>query len=182
MPGFLAMVTVCVARDARAGDRAVLPASESGPRTIWLATPARAILAALPRRDDCPWVFPGPDGDEPMNRNALLYFYFWYFWNMARDEAGIVADARLHDLRHSHAPHAIMNGEGLHMTGRLPGHRRAATTNHYAHLDGITPSEAADRVASPEISRVNSKISDRCDDYINRSTGAFVNSRSILHP
>ena len=44
-------------------------------------------------------------------------------------EAGIVADARLHDLRHNHASHATMDGESLHMAGRLLGHRRATTTN-----------------------------------------------------
>ena len=38
------------------GDRVVLPDSKSGPRTIWLAPPARAILAAQPRRDGSPWV------------------------------------------------------------------------------------------------------------------------------
>ena len=64
-----------------------------------------------------------------------------------RDEAGIVADAQLHDLRHSHASHAIMNGEALHMTGRLLGHRREASTSCYAHLDDATLSAAAERVA-----------------------------------
>ena len=39
------------------GDSAVLPDAKGGPRTIWLASPARAVLAALPRRNDCPWVF-----------------------------------------------------------------------------------------------------------------------------
>ncbi len=58
-----------------------------------------------------------------------------------------MADARLHDLRHSHASHAIMNGESLHVTGRLLGHRRATTTNCYAHLDDDTLSGAAERVA-----------------------------------
>ena len=58
-----------------------------------------------------------------------------------------MADARLHDLSHSYASHAIMNGESLHMAGRLLGHRRAATTNRYAHLDDVTLSEAAERVA-----------------------------------
>ena len=40
-----------------------------------------------------------------------------------------------------------MNGESLHMAGRLLGHRRAATTNRYAHLDDATLSEAAELVA-----------------------------------
>ena len=69
------------------------------------------------------------------------------FWIKARDAAGIVADARLHDLRHAHASHAVMNGESLHVTGRLLGHRRASTTNRYVHLDDATLSQAAERVA-----------------------------------
>ena len=61
--------------------------------------------------------------------------------------AEIVADARLHDLRHSHVSHAVMNGESLHVAGRLLGHRRATTTNRYVHLDDATLSQAAQRVA-----------------------------------
>lgn len=60
--------------------------------------------------------------------------------------AEIVADARLHDLRHAHASHAVMNGESLHVTGRLLGHRRASTTNRYVHLDDAL-TQAAERVA-----------------------------------
>ena len=58
-----------------------------------------------------------------------------------------MADARLHDLRHSHASRAVMNGESLHVAGRLLGHRRASTTNRYVHLDDATLSRAAERVA-----------------------------------
>ena len=64
-----------------------------------------------------------------------------------RDQTGIVAAARLHDLRHSHASHAVMNGESLHVTGRLLGHRRPSTTNRYAHLADATLSQAGECVA-----------------------------------
>ena len=87
-------------------------------------------------------MFPGTAREGLMSEGAL-----YWFWCGVRDEAGLVQDARLHDLRHSHASHAIMNGESLHMAGRLLGHRRAATTNRYAHLDDATLSEAAERVA-----------------------------------
>ena len=40
-----------------------------------------------------------------------------------------------------------MNGESLHVAGRLLGHRRASKTNRYVHLDDATLSEAAERVA-----------------------------------
>ena len=42
---------------------------------------------------------------------------------------------------------AVMNGESLHVAGRLLGHRRASTTNRYVHLDEATLSQAAERVA-----------------------------------
>ena len=87
-------------------------------------------------------MFPGRSGNEPLDKNDLCWF-----WIRTRDAAGIVADARLHDLRHAHASHAVMNGESLHVTGRLLGHRRASTTNRYVHLDDTTLGEAAERVA-----------------------------------
>ena len=40
-----------------------------------------------------------------------------------------------------------LNGESLHVAGRLLGHRRASTTNRYVHLDDATLSQAAERVA-----------------------------------
>ena len=71
----------------------------------------------------------------------------YWFWTKARNMAGIMADARLHHLRHSHSSHAVMSGERLHVIGRLLGHRRATTTNQYVHLDDATLIQAAKRVA-----------------------------------
>ena len=82
-----------------------------------------------------------------MENGSLSTVDLWRFRTKARDETGIVADARLHDLRHAHASHWVMNGESLHVAGRLLGHRRATTTNRYGHLNDATLSEAAERVA-----------------------------------
>ena len=87
-------------------------------------------------------MFPGKIGDEPLTKGDL-----YSFWIKARNAAGIVADARLHDRRHAHASHAVMNGDSLHVAGRLLGHRRASTTNRFVHLDDATLSQAAERVA-----------------------------------
>ena len=87
-------------------------------------------------------MFPADKANGPLSTDDL-----WRFWIKARDAAGIVADARLHDLRHTHASHAVMKGESLHVAGRLLGHRRASTTNRYVHLDDAILSEAAERVA-----------------------------------
>ena len=124
-------------------DRLTLSDSKTGPRHVLLGGAARALLDGLAGSASGEWVFPGRNGDGPLDRNDL-----WKFWTGVRREAGIVADARLHDLRHAHASHAVMNGESLHVAGRLLGHRRASTTNRYVHLDDATLGEAAERVAA----------------------------------
>ena len=121
--------------------------AKTGPRHVLLGEAARELLNRLAETASGAWVFPGRGEDEPLNKDDL-----YKFWIEARDAAGIVADARLHDLRHSHASHAVMNGESLHVAGRLLGHRRASTTNRYVHLDDATLGEAAERVA-PAVER-----------------------------
>ena len=119
------------------GDRAVLPDSKTGPRTIWLASPARAILAALPRREGCPWVFASDDGKAVSIEKP---------WQAIRTRAGL-GSLRLHDLRHSHAAVAVGTGEGLRIVAGLLGHADIETTFGYAHLAEGAVFEAADRVS-----------------------------------
>ena len=61
------------------------------------------------------WGFSGrhylPVFGEPLSKNALDHFCI-----KARDEAGIVADARLHELRYTHTRNGTFKGESLHMT------------------------------------------------------------------
>ena len=135
-------------------DRLALIDAKTGPRHVLLGAAARELLDSLAGPASGEWVFPGDNGDEPLTIHAL-----YKLWTKACDMAGIVADARLHDLRHSHASHAVMNGESLHVAGRLLGHRRATTTNRYVHLDDATLSEAAERVAVAIGQRLHSAYS-----------------------
>ena len=137
-PGEIRRLRWCEVRP----DRLALIDAKTGPRHVLLGEPARKLLDGLAESESAEWVFPGGSGDGPLTKNVLHYF-----WTRARDMAGIVADARLHDLRHAHASHAVMNGESLHVAGRLLGHRRASTTNRYVHLGDATLSQAAERVA-----------------------------------
>ena len=84
-------------------DRAVLPDSKTGPRTIWLASPARAVLVDRARRDDCPWVFAGASG-KPVTVDPA--------WRAIRIAAGLNR-LRIHDLRHSHAAVAVRGASRL---------------------------------------------------------------------
>ncbi|MXX11134.1 MAG: tyrosine-type recombinase/integrase [Nitrospira sp. SB0677_bin_15] len=79
-------------------------------------------------------------------------------------KVGIIADTRLHDLRHAHASHAVMSSESLHIAGCLLGHRRASTTNRYVHLDDVPLSEAAERVAvviDAKLSHKNQNVTEK---------------------
>ncbi len=119
------------------GDRSVLPDSKTVPRTIWLASPASAVLAARPRRADCPWVFASSCGG-PANVGRE--------WNAIRAAAGLPG-LRMHDLRHSHAAVAVGGGEGLRVVAGLLGHADIATTFGYAHLAEDSVFDAANRVS-----------------------------------
>ncbi len=123
-------------------DRLALIDGKTGPRHVLLGEAALEPLNGLAETASGEWVFPGDKGDGPLGTDDL-----WRFWIKARDAAGIVADARLHDLRNAHASHAVMNGESLHVAGRLLGHRRASTTNRYVNLDDATLWQTAERVA-----------------------------------
>ena len=102
-------------------DRLVLADSKTGPRIVPLNTPARRILERRPR-----------------SRNLA-------FWYRARREAGI-EDVRLHDLRHSHASHAVLNGVPVPVVSRLLGHSDVRSTLRYAHLGDREIEAAAERV------------------------------------
>ncbi|MYA60480.1 MAG: site-specific integrase, partial [Chloroflexi bacterium] len=118
-------------------DRAVLPDSKTGPRTIWLASPACAVLAAQPRHPDCPWVFASRGGGPVTVDKA---------WHAVRVAVGLPT-LRIHDLRHSHAAVAVNGGEGLRVVAGLLGHADIKTTFGYANLAEGSVFDAANRVS-----------------------------------
>ena len=120
------------------GDMLVLEDSKTGPRRVPLNTQARHILERQPRGES-PFVFPSPrDPSRPRDPDLRL-------WYRVRREAGI-EDCRLHDLRHTHASHAVMNGVPVPVVSRLLGHSDVRMTLRYAHLGDRDIEEAAERV------------------------------------
>ena len=122
------------------GEMLVLADSKTGPRKVPLNTQARRIVERQPRGRS-PFVFPSPlDPSRPRSHNLAL-------WYRVRREAGI-EDCRLHDLRHTLASHAVMNGVAVPVVSRLLGHSNVRMTLRYAHLGDREIKEAAERIGS----------------------------------
>ncbi|WP_241159586.1 site-specific integrase [Desulfovibrio sp. ZJ200] len=104
-----------------------VPLSKSNrPRHIVLSDEAVAIIRHLPRRPDCPWLFPGRTAGRPL---ADIYL----FWNQLRRQLHF-ADVRIHDLRHTFASILVNAGHSLYEVQRLLGHCDPRTTMRYAHM------------------------------------------------
>ena len=126
-------------KDYRAG-HLFLRDGKTGPRTVWLSSPARLVLDRLPRAGR--WVFPASNGGGPMTTETL-----YGFWRTLRTAADL-PDVRLHDLRHSYASFALRQGETVLAIGRLLGHRDPATTLKYIHFADAMAREAVETVGA----------------------------------
>ena len=125
--------------DYREG-RLCLSDSKTGPRTVWLSSPARTLIDGLPRRGR--WMFPLPQEQGHLSEGTRHRF-----WCHVRSEATI-EDVRCHDLRHTYASVALAHGETIVTTGKLLGHNDPATTLKYTHLADVSVHEAAEALVS----------------------------------
>ncbi|MCY3767975.1 MAG: site-specific integrase [Gammaproteobacteria bacterium] len=119
-------------------DHIALPDSKTGGRVVPLGPEAQAVLAAIPRKKDNPWVIIGRrPGSHLVNLQKP--------WRRICKRAGL-DDVRIHDIRHSFASRALALGESLTMIGKLLGHTQVQTTARYAHLARDSIQDAASRV------------------------------------
>jgi integrase len=126
-----------------------LPDSKSGKKSVILNASALTILDTLPRSGE--FVIAGEVPDRP--RSDLNKP-----WNAIRRAAGLDG-LRIHDLRHSFASVGAGGGLGLPIVGKLLGHRNAATTERYAHLDADPLRQASERIAK----RIEAALGDERD-------------------
>lgn len=115
-----------------------LPDAKAGARVVFLPAPALEVLASLPHAGE--WVIPGARNGRPMVNLSKP-------WLRVRRAAN-VKDVRLHDLRHSHGAVSASGGDSLLIVGALLGHRRAASTERYAHLADSAVKAASERTAA----------------------------------
>jgi len=121
------------------GDKLILIDSKTGPRAVFLNSEAQAIISGQSRNG--PYVFPSST-DPSVCRSPELSL-----WRKVRRTAGI-ADARLHDLRHTFASHAVMAGVPIPVVSRLLGHAQVRMTLRYAHISDRETEAAAERIGS----------------------------------
>ena len=104
-----------------------LPDSKTGPKVIHLNAPAAEILSTLPRLEGDPRVF-------PPHKRAAAAADLESVWRRVRTRAKLDG-VRLYDAaRHGFASIAVSSGASLYLVGGLLGHRKASTTERYAHL------------------------------------------------
>jgi integrase len=120
------------------------PASATKQKTLHrvpLSEPACRLLAEMRKmaNDDADHLFPARGGGHLQHINAA--------WDALRKAAGI-PDARLHDLRHTHASILASSGLSLPVIGALLGHSTPTTTHRYAHLFDDPLRAAVERVGA----------------------------------
>jgi integrase len=120
-----------------------LPDSKTGEKVILLDDHAVSLLQSLPKTG--PWVFPSS------KKPGTALHDIRKTWVRVLDKAEIKG-VRIHDLRHTHASVGAASGLSLPLIGGLLGHRRAATTERYAHLADHAQRAAA-RIVQQQIAR-----------------------------
>ena len=141
-------------REEVKADRLELRDSKTGPRTVMLNGPARDIVERRMEQGTGPWVFPS------VNDPSRAQYHGLPLWYAVRREAGI-EDVRLHDLRHTVASQAAMNGIPLPVVARLLGHSNVRMTMRYAHVGDREIEAAAERVGQAIEAMMDEKRSPR---------------------
>lgn len=108
------------------GNRVEFPDSKTGYKRLPLNAAAMEILRQTPQKKGNPYVICGEKcGAHIVNLQKS--------WRRVREKADLPS-LRIHDLRHTFASQAVMNGTPLALVSKLLGHSKITTTMRYAHL------------------------------------------------
>lgn len=120
------------------GSSVEFPDSKTGYKRIPLNSAALEILNNTPRKPNNEYVICGEkEGSHIVNLQKS--------WRRIRERANL-QDLRIHDLRHTFASQAVMNGTPLALVSKLLGHSKIATTMRYAHLADAELAKASEGI------------------------------------
>ena len=126
-----------------------LPDSKTGRRRIPLPQEAYEIISDLPRMVGNPYVILGEtEHGHLVNLQKT--------WLRVRKSAGL-DDVRMHDLRHTYASVAVMNGVDPFLLKEIMGHKNLQTTLRYAHFADAAVQRAAGSVAAKLATALNKR-------------------------
>lgn len=116
-----------------------LPDSKTGPRRIAVSAEVQNVLNSLERIPGNDYVIAGEIEEAHLTDLQRP-------WRRIREQAGL-EHVRIHDLRHTYASNAIMQGQPIAMVARLLGHTQLQTTMRYIHLADGPVRDAVAQVA-----------------------------------
>ena len=120
------------------GNRVEFPDTKTGYKRLPFNADAMHVLHSIPRQLGNDFVI---CGDKPGTHIVNLQ----KSWRRIRVKAKL-DDVRIHDLRHTFASHAVMNGTPLAIVSKLLGHSKIGTTMRYAHLADKELAEASEGI------------------------------------
>jgi integrase len=124
-----------------AGGALRLPDAKAGARAHPIGAQATALLHSMMPEPATGWVFSGPKGDgKPLSPSTVEHV-----WERIRAVAG-VADARIHDLRHTVGTFAGASGANAFQIRDKLGHKTIAMTGRYVNHDAGPLRALSDRV------------------------------------
>ena len=118
-----------------------LPESKTGKRDIVVSDEVMELLGKIAAAKGQP-----KRGLVVCSKQGKRLWSLCRSWKHARRLAGL-PDVRLHDLRHSVASDAIMDGVPLEVVGKMLGHKNYRTTQRYAHIADYALRDAVNRTS-----------------------------------
>jgi len=118
-----------------------LPESKTGKRDIVVSDEVMELLGKIAAAKGQP-----KRGLVVCSKQGKRLWSLCRSWKHARRLAGL-PDVRLHDLRHSVASDAIMDGVPLEVVGKMLGHKNYRTTQRYSHIADTALREAVNKIS-----------------------------------
>ncbi|NOH31499.1 tyrosine-type recombinase/integrase [Vibrio mediterranei] len=115
------------------GDEWHLPDSKTGAKVVYVGKEAQALLRQIRKRYPTPINNVQDEVFSPLSRYVCRKMKVSVVWQRVRKLANI-EDVRIHDLRHTFASYAVMEGYPLPMVAKLLGHQRISSTLRYTHV------------------------------------------------